>query len=107
MNVGNANDLVEVSVCANGMQSEVDFDAFGGACGNIGGLPCPLTQSGVITAISVAGPGVSASITCPLPTPAKPSLTETSPVQRRQPIPKQPLPSNPHIASIAARNMRV
>jgi hypothetical protein len=64
MNVGNANDLVEVSICANGIQSEVDFDAFDDACGNIGGLPCPLTQSGVITTISVAGPGVSASITC-------------------------------------------
>ncbi|KAF8856247.1 hypothetical protein BDZ45DRAFT_691881 [Acephala macrosclerotiorum] len=57
MNVGNANDLIEVSVCANGIQSKVDFDAFDDACGNIGGLPCPLTQSGVITTISVAGPG--------------------------------------------------
>jgi hypothetical protein len=62
MNVGNANDDVEVSVCASGIQSEVDFE--GEACGNIGGLPCPLSQSGVITAISVAGPGVGASITC-------------------------------------------
>jgi hypothetical protein len=62
INVGNANDRVEVSVCANGIQSEVDFDDE--ACGNIGGLPCPLTQAGVITTISVAGPGVSASITC-------------------------------------------
>jgi hypothetical protein len=64
MNVGNANDLVEVSICANGIRSEVDFNDE--ACGNIGGLPCPLTQPGVITTISVAGPGVSASITCPI-----------------------------------------
>jgi hypothetical protein len=66
MNVGNANsDLIEVSVCANGIRSVVDFDAFGGdVCGNIGGQPCPLTQSGVITTISVAGLGHSASINC-------------------------------------------
>lgn len=62
MNVGNANDLVEVSVCADGIQSVVAFDAF--ECGSIGGVPCPLSQSGVVTTISVAGPGVSASITC-------------------------------------------
>jgi hypothetical protein len=64
MNVGNANDYVEVAVCANGIPSGVDFEAFGGACGNIGGLPCPLAQSGVITTISIAGLGINAAITC-------------------------------------------
>ena len=62
MNVGNDNDLIEVSVCANGIRSELEFDGL--ECGSIGGTPCPLSQSGVVTAISVAGPGVSASINC-------------------------------------------
>jgi hypothetical protein len=58
----------------------------------------------IVNSVSSGDPVGMSTYTCSLPPiPTRPGLNKTISVQPRQPIPEQPFPSNPHIASIAVR----
>ena len=61
MNISNTSNLVKVFIYTNNIWSKVNFN--NQIYKNISGLSCPLTQSRVITVISIINPGNNTFIT--------------------------------------------